>query len=322
MTATGHGAVRCVVDLKADLGEGAVWAAREAALYFVDINAARLYRLDCARPGGADTSHPGQGSARPLEPDDPRLTSWPLPSRIGCFALRPPGADGAAPGAVVALEDGFHSLDFGSGAVTYIAGPGRQAGIRFNDGKCSPDGRFFAGTMDVERLSRPIAQLYRLDPDLSWRAVVDDLIVSNGIGWSADGSTMYLSDSKAQVVWLYDYDTGSGEVSNRRELCRPTQEQGRPDGAAIDVEGNYWSAGISAGVLNKWSPAGELLTSIPLPCARPTCPAFGGPDLRTIYLTSLRHDLPAEVLTEYPLSGGVFAVDVDVPGVPIGTFGG
>lgn len=291
--------VRCVLDLQCELGEGAVWAVEEQALYFVDIVAALLYRFD---------------------PADESLQSWSLPSQIGSYALRAAGPDGRAPGAIVALEDGFHSLDFASGAVDFIGGPDRVPGTRFNDGKCSPDGRFFAGTMDVELLSRPIAALYRLDPDLSWHRVVDDLIVSNGLGWSADGSTMYHSDSKAQVVWTYDYDQGTGELANRQELCRPTEAQGRPDGAAIDIEGNYWSAGISAGVLNKWSPTGELLASIDLPCPRPTCPAFGGPDLTTIYVTSLRHDLPTELLDEYPLAGGLFAIDVDVPGVPVGRF--
>jgi sugar lactone lactonase YvrE len=133
---------------------------------------------------------------------------------------------------------------------------------------------------------------------------------------------MFHSDSKAQVVWTYDYDPGTGEVSDRRELCRPTEEQGRPDGAAADEEGYYWSAGISAGVLNRWAPDGTLDRSIPLPCARPTAPCFGGPDLRTIYVTSLRHDLPPEVLADKPLSGGIFAVQSDVPGVPVSRFRG
>jgi sugar lactone lactonase YvrE len=111
-------------------------------------------------------------------------------------------------------------------------------------------------------------------------------------------------------------------VSGRRELCRPTEEQGRPDGGAADEEGYYWSAGISAGRLNRWAPDGTLDRSIPLPCARPTAPCFGGPDLRTVFVTSLRHDLPPEVLADKPLSGGIFAVQVDVPGVPVSRFRG
>jgi sugar lactone lactonase YvrE len=105
-------------------------------------------------------------------------------------------------------------------------------------------------------------------------------------------------------------------------VARPTEEIGRPDGGAADVEGFYWSAGISAGVLNRWAPDGRLDRSIALPCPHPTAPCFGGPDLRTIYVTSLRHDLSPAVLASRPLSGGIFAVRVDVPGVPVARFAG
>jgi sugar lactone lactonase YvrE len=252
-----------------------------------------------------------------LDPSSGESRSWPMPSRIGSFGLRDDGG-----GAVVALVDGFHRLEFATGDLTFLAGPDPVAGTRFNDGKVSPDGRFFAGTMDEEQLSRPIAALYRLDPDGTMSTVVDGLIVSNGLAWSADGRTMFHSDSKAQVVWTYDYHPGSGAVGDRRVLARPTEQQGRPDGAATDEKGFYWSAGISAGVLNRWAPDGRLDRSIPLPCSNPTAPCFGGPDLRTIFITSLRHDLSADVLAEKPLSGGIFAVQVDVPGVPVAGFAG
>ena len=287
--------VTCVLDARAELGECPVWSVEEQALYWVDIRAPALHRLD---------------------PDTGATRSWPMPSRIGSFGLRESG------GAVVALEDGFHLLDLDSGGLEFVAGPERVPGTRFNDGKVSPEGRFFAGTMDEEMLSRPIATLYRLDPDRSLHPVVEDLIVSNGLAWTADGRTMYHSDSKGPVVWAYDYDPGSGTVSHRREVARPTEEIGRPDGAATDEQGYYWSAGISAGVLNRWSPDGRLDRSIPLPCSNPTAPCFGGRDMRTIFVTSLRHDLPPEVLAAKPLSGGIFAVRVDVPGVPISRFRG
>src|SRR6476469_9270909 len=296
MTDPGTGEPTVVLDARAELGECPVWAGDEQALYWVDIRGKALHRFD-----------PTTGADR----------AWPLPQQCGSFALRESG------GAVLALVDGFYAFDFATGDTTFIVGPDDQVpGTRFNDGKVSPDGRFFAGTMDEEQLARPIAVLYRLDPDGSLHEVVDGLIVSNGLAWSADGRTMFHSDSKAQVVWTYDYDPGSGEIGDRRVLARPTEEQGRPDGAATDEKGFYWSAGISAGVLNRWGPDGALDRSIPLPCSNPTAPCFGGPDLRTIFVTSLRHDLPAEVLAEKPLSGGIFAVQVDVPGVPIGRFRG
>jgi sugar lactone lactonase YvrE len=287
--------VTCVLDARAELGECPVWSVEEQALYWVDIRAPALHRLD-----------PATGATR----------TWSMPSRIGSFGLREAG------GAVVALEDGFHLLDFHSERLEFLVGPERVHGTRFNDGKVSPDGRFFAGTMDEEALSRPIGALYRLDPDLSLHRIVEDLVVSNGLAWTADGRTAYHSDSKGPVIWAYDYDLGTGGLSARREVARPTEEIGRPDGGATDEQGFYWSASISAGVLNRWSPDGRLDRSIPLPCSNPTAPCFGGADLRTIFVTSLRHDLPPEVLAAKPLSGGIFAVRVDVPGVPISRFRG
>ncbi len=288
--------VTCVLDAKAELGECPVWSAEEQALYWIDIYAPALHRLD-----------PVTGATR----------TWLMPKRIGSFGLREDG------GAVVALRDGFHLLDFDTGAVSFLAGPLRSVrGTRFNDGKVSPDGRFWAGTMDEESLSRPLGVLYRLDPDGSLHRMVDGLIVSNGLAWSPDGRTMFHSDSKGKVIWAYDYDCAHGDIANRRVVARPTEEIGRPDGAAADVDGFYWSAGISAGVLNRWAPDGRLDRSIPLPCSNPTMPCFGGSDLKTIFVTSLRHDVPADVLAEKPLSGGIFAVPVDVAGVPVRRFKG
>jgi sugar lactone lactonase YvrE len=288
--------VRCVANAKAELAEGPVWALDEQALYWVDILAPALHRLD-----------PATGAAR----------SWRLPQTIGSFGLREQG------GAVVALRNGFHLFDFDRGELTFLSDPEADLpGNRFNDGKVSPDGRFWAGTMDEAELKRPSGALYRLDPDRSVHKMATDLIVSNGLAWSADGGTLFHSDSKGQVIYVYDYDLASGDIDNRRVLARPSEEVGRPDGGAADMEGFYWSAGISAGVLNRWSPDGHLDRQIAMPCAAPTCPCFGGPDLKTLYVTSLRHGLPAETLAAKPLSGGIFAIEVEVPGVPVAKFKG
>jgi sugar lactone lactonase YvrE len=288
--------VTCVLDAKAELGECPVWSAEEQALYWVDSYAPALHRLD---------------------PTTGAIGSWAMPRPIGSFGLRAKG------GAVVALRDGFHLLDFDTGEFSFLVAPEQHVpGTRFNDGKVSPDGRFWAGTMDEETLSRPLGALYRLDLDGTLHRMVDGLIVSNGLAWSGDGRTMFHSDSKGMVVWAYDYDPEHGTMANRRVIARPTEEVGRPDGAAADVEGFYWSAGISAGVLNRWAPDGRLDRTIPLPCSNPTMPCFGGPDLKTIFVTSLRHGVAWDVLAANPLSGGIFAVQVDVPGVPVGRFQG
>lgn len=288
--------VRCLLDARAEIGECPVWSAEEQALYWVDILAPALHRLE-----------PATGATR----------TWSMPAPIGSFGLREAG------GAVVALRTGFHLFDFATGRLSFLTHP--EEGVtsnRFNDGKVSPDGRFFAGTMDDEKLSRPLGSLYRLDPDGTCRKMVGGLIVSNGLAWSADARTMFHSDSKGKVIHAYDYDARTGAMANRRVVARPDEATGRPDGAASDMEGYYWSAGISAGVLNRWSPEGRLDRQVRMPCAAPTMPCFGGRDMKTMFVTSLRGNLPAEKLAAQPLSGGLFALEVDVPGVPVAKFKG
>jgi len=288
--------VRCVLDAKAALGESPVWSAEEQALYWVDIIGAALHCLDPA------TGH---------------MRTWKMPASIGSFGLRAGG------GAVVALRNGFHLFDFATGRLTFLIDPeADKPSSRFNDGKVSPDGRFWAGTMDDDPQRRPLGALYRLDPDHSCQRMVEGLIVSNGLAWSADGRTMYHSDSRGQVVNAYDYDLGAGTIANKRIIARPSEEIGRPDGGATDMEGFYWSAGISAGVLNRWAPDGRLDHQIPLPCAAPTMPCFGGPDMKTIFITSLRQNVSADKLAVKPLTGGIFALEVDVPGVPVAKYKG
>jgi sugar lactone lactonase YvrE len=288
--------VRCVLEARAQLGESPVWSIREQVLYWVDILEPAIHRFD---PVSGERWH------------------WPMPAQIGSMGLRQAG------GAVLALRNGFHLFDFESGKLTFLTNPETDILTnRFNDGKVSPDGRFWAGTMDDRRDRQPVAALYRLDPNSSCHRMLSGIAVSNGLAWSPDGRTMYHSDSYQQVIHAYDYNPATGTIDNRRELARPSKAIGKPDGAAVDVEGYYWSAGISAGVLNRWAPDGRLDRQITLPCTSPTMPCFGGPDLRTIYVTSLTTGQSADRLARKPLSGGIFAVKVDVPGVAVGLFKG
>lgn len=289
-------ALRCIFDGRAELGESPVWDAKEGFLYWVDILAPSLNRLD-----------PVSGQNR----------SWAMPDAIGSFALCENGD------AVVALRSGFFRFSFRDGRLVSIAEPlkGRN-GVRFNDGKASPDGRFFAGSMDEAQLSRPLGELFRLDPDGSCHRVADGLIVSNGLAWSPDGNTLFHSDSKGKVIYAWDYDAPTGAIANRRVVARPDEAVGRPDGGACDVEGYYWSAGISAGVINRWGPDGRLDRRIELPVPHPTCVCFGGADMKTLYVTTLSHTLNDEKRAKYPLAGGIFAIEVDVAGVPVARFRG
>lgn len=283
-------------DARAAIGESPVWSAEEQALYWVDILEPALYRR-----------HMDSGVVR----------RWPMPSPIGSVGLREGG------GAVVALRSGLHALDFDSCALELVA-PNPEAdnpATRLNDGKVGPDGRFWVGSMDDERHSRPLGALYRLGADHQCRRMLDGLVISNGLAWSADGNTLYHADTGAQTIHRYDYDPASGEIDNPR-LLAAGDVTGRPDGGATDVEGYYWSAAVSGAAINRFAPDGRLERRIELPVPRPTCPCFGGPDLKTLFVTSLRAGLGEAELAQFPLSGGVLALEVDVPGVPVSVYRG
>src|SRR5260370_13886223 len=170
--------VTCVLEAKAQLGACRVWAGEEQALYWIDIHAPALHRFD-----------PETGETR----------TWEMPRPVGSFGLREKG------GAIVALQDGFHLLDFETGKLSFLTAPAQPVpGTRFNDGKVSPDCRFSAGAMDVESLSRPIAALYRLHPPRTLQRMGDELIVSNRLARAGDGRAMFPPDSKGQVIWADD----------------------------------------------------------------------------------------------------------------------
>ena len=288
--------VQCVVDARNTVGESPVWAARESALYWVDIPEAQIHRW-----------HPGTGARQ----------SWTLPAAVGSIALRERG------GLVAAMRSGFHFFDPPSGRLEYIAHPEPDIPTnRLNDGKASPEGRFWAGTMDDRPAKEKVAHLYRLDVDRSCHRMGSGLVVSNGLAWSPDGRTMYHSDSRGGAIFRYDYDPATGAIGPRQTFVVMQAEWGRADGAAVDVEGCYWSCGVSAGRLNRFSPAGELVAYVELPITHPTMPCFGGADLSTLYLTSLREAVTADVLERVPQSGSVFSLQPGTRGVPVGMFKG
>ena len=284
----------CVLDIRASLGECAIWSTAEGVLYWVDINAPSLNRFD-----------PATG----------RNLAMPMPSAIGCFALRREG------GFVVALRDGLWTCDAAGALQRKVAGaPFEPAHHRFNDGRCDRQGRFFAGSMNENR-DAPTAALYRLDHDFAFTKVLDDMTISNGLAWSPDGGTMYHADTPTRIVNAYDYDTRTGVPSNPRVFARWTAEGDRPDGCTVDSEGCYWSAFYRGGKVVRVSPEGRVLAEIPVPAMCPTMCALGGPDLRTLYVTSARQQRSEEELARLPQSGGIFALRVDVPGVPEPVFG-
>jgi sugar lactone lactonase YvrE len=287
-----------VFDARNAIGESPVWLAAEQALYWVDIPARRLYRWD---PAGTQVRH------------------WTAPEMIGCIAAHAGG------GWICAMETGvFHLRADSHGA---LQGP-RVAAVdharpkmRFNDGRCDRQGRFRAGTMLMDMgAAQSVGLVYALEDDGTLRPLVDGLIVSNGMAFSPDGRTMYLSDSHPQVqrIWSYHYDIDSGTPSNQRLFVDMTPLPGRPDGAAIDEDGCYWICANDAGLVHRFTPAGQLDRSLELPVRKPAMCAFGGSQLDTLYVTSIR---PEGIdLSDQPLAGGVFALAPGTRGLPEPSF--
>jgi sugar lactone lactonase YvrE len=286
---------RCVLDAKAALGECPVWSVAEQVLYWVDINAPALHRFD-----------PSTGENRPMS----------MPESIGCFGLRTRG------GFVVALRGGLWFARQDGTLGTKIAdAPYDETTHRFNDGRCDRQGRFFAGYMNEKRDANSAA-LLRLDVDGRMTPVLDDMMISNGLGFSPDGHTMYHADTPTHTIHAYDFDMRSGTPSNKRVLAAFKNETDRPDGAAVDSEGCYWTAFYRGGKVLRLSPAGEVLATFAVPAMCPTMCAFGGADLKTLYVTTARQARPDDELARLPNSGGVFAMPVAVPGLPEPMFAG
>ena len=286
---------RCVLDIKASLGECPVWSSRDKALYWIDINAPSLNRFD-----------PATG----------RNTAMPMPESIGSFALRRPS------GFLVALRSGIW-LARADGSIDrrILAAPYDPSHHRFNDGRCDAAGRFFVGYMNEKRDANSAA-LMRVDADGTMTQVLDDMMISNGLAWSPDGRTMYHADTPSREVRAFDYDAATGTPSRPRTFARFQGETDRPDGGAVDSAGNYWTAFYSGGKVVQISPAGRVLAEYPVPAMCPTMCAFGGSDLKTVYVTTARQLREADELVRLPHSGGLFAMTVDVPGLPEPAFAG
>jgi len=166
----------------------------------------------------------------------------------------------------------------------------------------------------------PEGKLYRFDPDHRCHVMLDDVVLPNSIAWSPDDRTMYFADTHRQVIWAFDYDLDDGVISNRRVFKDWTHQAGRPDGSTVDVDGCLWNAMVATGQLVRLTPEGRVDRIIQMPVTNPTCPAFGGSGLDTLYVTSHSQRVPE--LAREPLAGGLFALDVGVCGLPEPRFRG
>jgi L-arabinonolactonase len=277
------------------LGEVPVWDVTEQALYWVDIEGKLLQRL-----------HEPSGEVR----------VWHLPERIGSFALREKG------GLVCAFASGFAFFDPETEAIDWIARP--EADIptnRFNDGKCDRHGRFWAGTMD-DGLAAHSGSLYRLDPDLTVHKMDSGVGIANALSWSPDDRTFYFADTLDREIRAYDYDAALGRIRNKRLFAHTRDDPGVPDGSTIDAEGFMWNAQWDGWRLTRYAPDGRVDRIVRLPVQKPTSCIFGGPDLRTLFVTSAIWDHSAKDLTTQPWAGSLLALDVGVAGLPETRFAG
>lgn len=289
--------LRVALDIGARLGEGPVWCPREQALYFVDSMAPELLRW-----------HPASGG----------IARWPLPDLIGSFALREGG------GAVLALRHGLFTLDLAGGATERVVDlAADNPENRFNDGKCDRHGRFWAGTMHFAGLPRePKGFLYRFEADFRHFRRESGIRTSNGIGWSPDNRIMYYTDTRVGRIYAYDYDLATGENANRRDFAVVDEATGRPDGLTVDAEGCVWSANWGGARVLRYRPDGTIDRVVETPVRQPTSVMIGGPDLKTLYITSSWDGLDESARAAQPLAGHVFALEIDVPGLPEPRFAG
>ncbi|MBN1994454.1 MAG: SMP-30/gluconolactonase/LRE family protein [Anaerolineae bacterium] len=274
-----------VLAVRNELGEGPLWHPEEQALYWVDIPRHNFHRLI-----------PATGRHEVIAVGLP----------IGVLAFR------AAGGLVMATRDGFALWDFNKQVLEFITDPeADRPQARFNDGAVDRQGRFWAGTMSEGFTN----SLYRLDPDGSVHKMETGIGVSNGLGWSPDDKTMYFTDSPARAIYAYDFDSATGNIKNRRIFVQVPEDEGLPDGLAVDRDGFIWSAHWDGWKITRYSPAGQVERVIQMPVQRPTSCAFGGPNLDELYITSARPDLAEAELKNQPLAGDIFRLKVEVPGL-------
>lgn len=288
--------LKLVLDAKSTLGEGPSWDTEKKLLYWVDIVEKKIHIFD-PRLCIDRVIYTGQ------------LT--------GCVVPRKSG------GLVTALKNGFYFVNDKTGRLAFIANPESYLpNNRFNDGKCDPAGRFWAGTMNLNE-KEATGSLYSLDSGWCVRKVLGGITVSNGLTWSPDYRTMYYIDSPTKEVWAFDYDLYTGIIKNKRVVVRIPEGEGVPDGMTSDCEGALWVAQWDGWKVSRWNPYnGKKLMEVHVPAARVSSCVFGGENLNELYITTARFGISVEGLLKQPLAGGIFKLKTNVRGLETFKFAG
>jgi sugar lactone lactonase YvrE len=283
-----------LLDAHAYLGEGPAWDSARQRLYWVDIIAGHLHYFD---PQSRQDDFIEVGQA------------------LGCVAPMRSG------GVILGFKNGLASLDISTLKLTAITNPETDLpGNRFNDGKCDPEGRFLAGTMDnAEQLAT--GSLYSLGPGGLIKTLLTGIRISNGLAWSPDYKSLYFIDTPTRKVMAYDYDLHTGDIGNPRIVVTIPEDMGWPDGMTSDTYGRLWVALWGGAALTVWDQAsGRLLEKIPIPAKNVTSCAFGGPDQNELFITSARKGLNPADLSNFPATGGLFRIQTNVTGLPTFVF--
>jgi L-arabinonolactonase len=277
-----------ILDVKNQLGEGVLWDARTQSAVWTDIQFARLWQWQ-----------PGH------EPE-----SFPLPQRLGSLALT------ATPGIYIgAFEQGFASFTPATGVFVMLAPVTEShAHLRLNDGRVDCSGTFWAGSM-AEAKGDPLGCLWRYDGGHKATPFFADVKIPNSLCWNREGRQMYFADSPRQTIWRYAFDATNGPVGDP-EIFATTTGNRYPDGSCIDAEDHLWNAQWGSGEVVRYRPDGRIERRIKLPVSQPSCPAFGGPNLDWLIITTARDGLPPEQLAGQPQAGAVFIYQTDVTGLP------
>lgn len=287
--------VQCLWEAKAQLGEGARYDPERDAIWWVDILGQKIFCLD-------------------LQSGEKR--TWHTPETVGCTYPRRNGD-------VLALfRHSIVRLDQTTGAFeTLVTFDGEPAQNRFNDGMVGPDGRLWACSMDFD-FQEPTGKLYHLGDDLKPVEVDDGYIVANGPAFSPDGTKLYINETMKGDIFVCDLEPSSGLFSNKRLFAELAEGEGLPDGICVDSEGGLWVAVVTGGRVRRYLPTGEIDTEIEVPSPTVTSVGFGGPDNRTLFITTGTILMDDETLARHPLSGSLFCVDVPQQGLEMSAFAG